>query len=109
MMGEHALPEHGSPATGPAEEDRASWLDLLPLVWLAVVLAAYGFVTAARLDVPYRELLQEIPEVTQLGLLGVPVLALTLLAGIIRYFRLRRAPRTGPAPVGTGNGGGDSS
>lgn len=108
-MDQHPLGEMARPGSGSAEVDRASWLDLLPLLWLALVLAAYGFVTAARLDVPYRELAKEIPEVGQLGLLGVPVLALTLLAGIIRYFRLRRAPRTAPDPPGSGNGGGDSS
>jgi hypothetical protein len=82
-------------ATGSEARPLWAWLDLAPLVWLLIVILGYGFLAAAAMNVSFKELLKELPPITELDRLAVPFLVLTVCAGIIRYYCVRMQERAG--------------
>jgi hypothetical protein len=80
------------PARRPAPEPPLRLSHLLPLLWLGLVLWAYWHLALA----PFAPDPAEIEAVRLADRWAVPLLALVLLTGIIRYFR-GRASEAGPA------------
>lgn len=67
-----------------AHNDRPlwAWLDVAPVAWLLLVGAAYWLLATAEM-VPTKRPVPGIPEADRLAL---PFLALTVTAGIVRYY-----------------------
>ena len=80
-----------SPAAIPIEEQARpwwAWLDAAPVFWLVVVISAYGLL-ALHPMAPTRN---EVPGVVEADRLALPLLVVTVIAGIVRRTRLNAAP-----------------
>lgn len=88
--------EPSTPSRRTSSEARPLWvwLDAAPAAWLALVASAYALLTLIDL-VPTKRPVPGIPEADRLVL---PFMALTVGAGIIRYFCLRAFERNANSP-----------
>ena len=89
--------EDEHPAAADPSEDKAGdlpfqWWDVVPLLWLA--LAGAGYAILAYQGPESANPTGEIPGVTALDPVVVPLLLSLLLAAIIRYFCLRSVDST---------------
>lgn len=91
-MSKRGVPEGKQPGSSRLSSEARPlwvWLDAAPAAWLALLASAYALLAAVDM-VPTKRPVPGIPEADPLAL---PFLALTVSAGIIRYFCLRAVER----------------
>ena len=81
----------------PERLNALKWLDVLPVAWLALVVYAYSAIALQPAPGPERP-----PAVVGAEQWVLPLLAALVIAGIIRYFGLRRPTIREDAPSQVG-------
>jgi len=101
-----ASPRERAKPPEPAGPGLWGWLDVLPILWLVLVISAYALLALYPIPQGSAQRRAEVPGVAELEQAVLPLLASLGVIGIIRYLRSRHSEPglEPPAPQPTQSG-----